>query len=89
MDKQKKLPDTLTNTVDEVMARVRVEIHKNRHRDTLRVASVPHILGEVLKGIARLLMRNMGRDDDLKEMVDCIVYLVIAFHRRKEPYGER
>ena len=85
----KKPPDTLTNTLDEVRARVSVAIHKNRHRDTLRRQGIPQILSEVLKSVARLLKQSTDRNRDLDEIVDCVAYLVIAFHRRKQPYGER
>ena len=86
---KKPPPDTLDNSLHELTARVRVALHQNRHRDTLRRASVPQILREVLKGIARILNPNTPRDVVLKEISDCGAFLAMAFHRRKQPHGER
>ena len=74
--------------VDEVSIRLRQALRDNKERQTFARRHTVPIMGQVSKSLWRLMQLGTNREEDTKEILDAIAYLVILYKIRKEPYGE-
>jgi len=74
--------------IAEVSEGVLRAMKQNERKETIKKRDMVGCLGHVNKTMFRLLTREGSRNDDMKECVDAIAYLVMVYAIRKNPYGE-